>query len=196
MKVIGLTGGVGSGKSFVAHALQEMYHCDLLLADELGHLVMEPGKKGYERILERFGEGILDEDGTIRREILAEIVFRDEDAMEDLNGIVHPEVLEHIRDYISRKNQKQGVILLESAILFESHLDEFCDEIWYVFVPEEIRRKRLLDNRGYSEEKSRSIMRKQRDSQYFRCHCHKEIPNDGTKESVLETLRSLAKSFE
>lgn len=195
MKVIGLTGGVGSGKSLAAQLLKEEFHAQLLISDELGHVAMEPGSTGYQKIIERFGEEVLSADGSIHREALAAVIFQDEVARKDLNGIIHPVVLEYIKNYIRERNHQKGIIILESAILFESGCDQFCEEIWYVRVSEETRKKRLAQNRGYSEEKSAAIMAKQLSEEEFLSRCQVVIENNGTKEELLEQIRQKKKEY-
>lgn len=90
MYVIGITGGVGSGKSYAAHRLQEKLGATLLIADELGHVVMEPGRSAYCQIVEHFGQNIVSLDGSIDRAALAEIVFSDARARDWLNQVIHP----------------------------------------------------------------------------------------------------------
>ncbi len=191
MHVIGLTGGVGSGKTVVAHKLAEITGAQVLLADELGHLVMEKGEKGYQEIIQTFGAEILDEQGRISREALAGIVFAEEGKLQKLNQIIHPAVKEYIRDYIEEHRAEEGVLVLETAIMFETGCDALCDEVWYVYVPEEIRMERLAKNRGYSREKSRSIMKQQLLEQEFRSRCKRVVCNDGNLEMLGQNLRQL-----
>lgn len=190
MKVIGLTGGVGSGKSLAARILKEECRAELLITDSLGHLAMEPGTDGYRQIVERFGSRILNQDGMVDREALSAVVFQDEQARTDLNGIVHPVVLEYMKEYIQERKSRDGIIILESAILFETGCDRFCDQIWYVHVSDEIRRERLAANRGYTAEKTESIMLKQLSVQEFYSRCDVVVENDGTKEELAEQIRA------
>lgn len=191
MYVIGLTGGVGSGKTVVAHTLAEITGARVLLADELGHLVMEKGEKGYQEIVRTFGEEILDEQGKVNRETLAGIVFADEGKLEMLNQIVHPAVREYLRNDIEKRRAEEGFLVLETAIMFETGCDTLCDEVWYVHVPEEIRMERLAKNRGYSGEKSRSIMKQQLSEREFRRRCKRVICNDGNLEALERNIRQL-----
>lgn len=195
MKVIGLTGGVGSGKSLAAQLLKELFHAQLLIADNLGHVAMEPGTTGYKQIIIRFGEGVLLEDGRINREALAAVIFQDEQARKDLNGIIHPMVLEYMEKYIQERKNQEGLIILESAILFESGCHNLCDEIWYVRVSEEVRKQRLAKNRGYTEEKSTSIMAKQLSEEEFLSRCDVIIENNGTKEELESQIREKGKVY-
>lgn len=188
MRVIGLTGGVGSGKSLAAEILQDITGGELLIADQLGHVATEKGTPGYHRILGTFGEGILSPDGQIDRKKLAELVFRDSEKLAQLNGIVHPLVKGYLAERIGAKREEDGVIILESAILFETECDRLCDEVWYVWVPEQVRMQRLRESRGYSEEKSRAIMAQQMGEEAYRSRCNKVIRNDGSVEDLRTAL--------
>lgn len=191
MRVIGLTGGVGSGKSYVAHRLQELYGMELLIADELGHVAMEPGTDSFDRIVARFGRTVVRGDGTLDRKCLADRIFHDPQALADMNGIVHPVVKAYLADFIDSRRNTAGTILLENAILFETGCDAFCDEIWYVSVPEGIRIKRLMADRGYTEEKSRAIIARQRPESFFRERADRIIDNAGNRQELEKMLEAM-----
>ena len=195
MHVIGLTGGVGSGKSYVAHRLSEMYDAKLLIADELGHVVMSKGTACYNRIVELFGTEILEKDGEIDRKKMAEVIFGDVSRRKLLNDIVHPEVIEYIKHFIDERKAKDGIIILETAIMYESGCDRFCDEVWYVYVPAKVRIKRLSDNRGYTEEKSESIIANQKADDFFLSKADKIIRNDGSFEDLENELHNIYNKF-
>lgn len=191
MYVIGLTGGVGSGKTEAAHRLAELAGAEMLIADELGHLVMEKGTAGYHRIVEEFGTGILDETGAVSRERLAEVVFSDEKELQRLNRIIHPAVKEYLAAYIAERREQTGYLVLETALMFETGCDALCDEVWYVYVPAGIRAARLAENRGYTEEKSLAIMEKQLKEEEFRRRCRREVCNSGSLAELEAKLREL-----
>lgn len=191
MQVIGLTGGVGSGKSLAAEILQKITGGELLIADHLGHLLIRKGTEGYERVLDAFGEEILSAGGEIDRGKLAEKVFGREDLLQQLNGIIHPQVVSYIEDYIAVKKAFGETIILESAILFETGCEKFCDEVWYVWVPEQVRIRRLQESRGYSREKCQAIMAQQMQEEEYRDRCSHTIRNDGSVEELEEALRAL-----
>lgn len=191
MYVIGLTGGVGSGKTAVAEKLAGLADAELLIADELGHVVMAKGEEGYYQIVETFGNSILDSKGEIDRKKLSELVFGDLELLEKLNGIVHPAVKSYLAEYIAGKKQEKGVLVLETAIMFETGCDKLCDEVWYVYVPLEIRMERLAGSRGYTEEKSLAIMRQQLGEEEFRGRCQREIWNGGSMQELEEGIREL-----
>lgn len=189
MYVIGLTGGVGSGKSYVAHRLSEMYDAELLIADELGHVVMKKGTKCHEKIVKSFGKDIIDSDGEIDRKKMADIIFKDNEARKRLDDIVHPEVIEYVARYIDERKGMDGIIIFETAIMYECKCDQLCDEVWYVYVPADIRIKRLSDNRGYSVEKSRAIIANQKPDEFFTEKADRIIKNDGSFEELDKELR-------
>lgn len=188
MFVIGITGGIGSGKSLVAKFLSKKYNAKLLIADELGHIVIKPGTTGYNKVIDMFGKGILGKDSNINRKKLADIIFNDDKARSGLNSIVHPEVFKYISNYIDDRKGQEGYIILETAIMYETCCDKLCDEVWYVHVPVDIRVKRLSDSRGYSEEKSRSIISKQKPDNYFIEKADRVIENSGSINSLEEQL--------
>lgn len=193
MYVIGLTGGVGSGKTEAAHMLARIADAEILLADKLGHLAMEKDTKGYQQIVQCFGTSILEEQGNICRERLANIVFGKKEELEKLNGIVHPIVKEYLQTYIADRKEQRGYIILESAIMFETACDALCDEIWYISVPVDIRKERLQQSRGYSKQKSESIMQQQLQEEEYKSRCHRTIENDGDLEELHHKLK---KAFE
>ncbi len=179
MYVIGLTGGVGSGKSLVAEKLSGICDAELIIADEIAHVVMKSGTECFRKIVERFGTQIVAEDGEFDRKALAKIMFEDKAALEDMNSIVHPEVKEYIRKYIEERKAQKGIIVFETAIMYETGCDKLCDEVWYVHVPAVIRMERLKKSRGYSDEKSRSIMEQQYDDEFFMERADVMIENSG-----------------
>ena len=194
MHVIGLTGGVGSGKTVAAHMLAEILGAELLISDELGHIVMQKGQEGYRRIIQTFGTEILDGQGEIVRERLSKVVFGDTEALNRLNQIIHPAVKQYIRDQLAvKKQQGQKVCVVEAALLLEDHYDEICDELWYIFTAEEIRKERLMESRGYSEEKIQHIFESQLKEEIYRKYCKTVIDNNG---DLNKTYGQIDKAFE
>ena len=193
MYVIGLTGGVGSGKTVAAGRLADIADAELLIADDLGHLVMEKGKRGYQEVVGTFGSNILDGQGEIDRRKLSELVFGDSEQLEKLNRIIHPAVKSYLKDYIDKRRAQEGILVLETAIMFETGCDELCDEVWYVYVPPEIRIERLAAGRGYPEEKSQAIMERQLEEDEFRKRCRHELWNGGSMQELEEGIKKLLK---
>ncbi len=193
MKVIGVTGGVGSGKSVVLSILEKDYHAETILADLVAHDLMQPGGKSYEDIVEAFGDGILNDDGTIDRVKLGNIVFHDAEKLQKLNAITHPNVKEEIKNRI-QKIREQGtasMILLEAALLIESGYEDVYDELWYIYVDRETRYCRLQEGRGYTREKTDSIMQKQLTEEQFRKYADVVIDNSYSIEETKQQIRNI-----
>ncbi len=179
-KVLGITGGVGAGKSAVLAYLKEKYKACVIQADEVGRMLQTPGHACYDQIVEAFGTEIVDARGGLRREVLSAKVFADPAALERLNGIVHPAVKEYIAQQISEK-QRDGqapFLAVEAALLLEAGYDDICDEVWYIYADEEMRISRLMRARGYTREKARSIMENQLSEEEYRGRCKFVIDND------------------
>lgn len=193
MKKIGITGGVGSGKSLVLTFLEDTYHAVVYQADLIAHEVQKPGEDCYKEVVRVFGEEILNEDGTINRGILGGIVFADPEKLQKLNEIVHPAVEQRIREFIE-KEEAAGteVFVLEAALLHKPVYREMLDEIWYIHVKDEVRRERLKESRGYSDEKITSMFASQPEEDVFRRLCDRVIENSG---EMKETCRQLREAF-
>lgn len=190
---IGITGGVGSGKSVVMDLLEKEFGAAVILADLVAHDLMEPGAISYRQIVNEFGTEILNKDGQIDRPSLSRIVFGQPEKLQILNAITHPNVKQEIMSRISqfRKEGKVPFIAVEAALLIEEGYDDLLDALWYVYVDEEIRIQRLKEGRGYSEEKSRSIMQQQLKEETFRNRCSCVIDNNGDVESVRKQLKAI-----
>ena len=189
MKVIGITGGVGSGKSQVLSYLEEKLGATICQADHVAWRLQEPGQICYQKIVSIFGTDILDENECIDRKKLGKIVFNDSDKLVQLNGIMHPAVKESIINEISAlRRQNTEYFFVEAALLIENGYKNICDELWYIYVEESIRRKRLKDSRAYTDEKIDAIMSKQLSEQEFRKHCQIIIDNSGDFEDTCNQI--------
>ena len=194
MITIGITGGVGAGKSTVLDFLEEKYQAYVMKADEIGHLVMEPGQPCYEPVIGLFGKQVIKNDKTIDRRQVSDVVFSHPGMLEKLNQIIHPAVKQYIRDQLAvKKQQEQKVCVVEAALLLEDHYQEFCDTIWYIHTDEEIRIQRLMENRGYTREKSASIIASQAPESFFRTNADYVVVNNGdfaeTRQQIEEGIR-------
>lgn len=189
MKIIGVTGGVGAGKSTVLNYLEKRYGAKLILADLVGHEVMEPGHEAYEQVVKAFGHEIVSEDKTIDRKALGAIVFADEKKRMILNRIIHPAVRQEIlRRLEEAKLSHLSSAAVEAALFLEENYDAFCDETWYIYTDEKIRRQRLKESRGYSDERIDQIFRSQKTHEEFQKRCLFMIDNNGSEE---ETFRQI-----
>lgn len=190
MKFIGITGGVGAGKSEILSYMKQKYQAVVVFSDEVAKQLYEPGQPCYEKLQKLFqGEDVFLTDGEINRKKIAEIVYHDPQKLLKMNAIVHPAVRKKILAIKKQEEQrKTGILILEAALLIEEHYDELCDELWYVYASEETRRQRLKLSRGYSDQKTNSIFKNQLDDKTFRNKCQVIINNDG---SFLEAQKEI-----
>lgn len=179
MKVIGITGGVGAGKSALLSYIAEKYHCRILLADEIAHKVKEPGQACYEELVRLLSPEILNEDGTIHKGKMAARIFESEDLLREVNSLIHPAVKKMILNEIAaaRAEEKIDFLFVEAALLIEDGYLDIVDEMWYIYAREEIRRGRLKESRNYSDEKIDAIMNSQLREEEFRKYCSVVIDN-------------------
>ena len=190
MKVIGITGGVGAGKSAILQYLKEKHKAMVIEADKVGHLLMEPGGACYYSIVEKFGSSILNGDQTINRGKLGKIVFADEALLSELNKIIHPRVKSHIVSEIAKEKayHRTNLFVVEAALLIEDHYDVICDELWYIHTDEAVRAVRLKESRGYDDEKIADIMANQKTPEEFRAACQAVIDNSGDLTNTYEQI--------
>ncbi|MCD8366271.1 MAG: dephospho-CoA kinase [Clostridiales bacterium] len=187
MLFIGITGGVGAGKSAILAYIKEQYNCRVMLADEIAHDLMEPGSGCYDRLRLLFqDEDVWAKDGRFDRIRLASVLFSDERKREALNAVVHPAVKEYVigQCETERERGQLDLLVLEAALLIEEKYDAICDELWYIYTSEENRRARLKKNRGYSDEKVNGIFASQLSEEVFRAHCAEVIDNNRTPEDA------------
>ena len=191
MKVYGITGGAGTGKSEVIKMLQQNFGGCVIMSDEVARELMQKGNISYQLIVEYFGRDILMDDGEIDRKKLADHVFNNKEALEKLNSMTHPYVKDEIRKLIAEAEASGECrfVALESAILLECGYEDICDEFWYVYTKPEIRRQRMKETRNYSDEKVDSVMRNQQPDEVFFKHCSFVIENNTTLSDVYDQLK-------
>ncbi len=182
MKLIGITGGVGAGKSQILSYIKEKCNCRILLADEAAHRVKEPGQPCYERLVRLLGADILQKDMRIDKGRMAAAIFADEDLLAGVNEIIHPAVKQYILSEIDRERSagKTEAFFVEAALLIEDGYEELLDELWYIYADSDVRRQRLKESRGYTEEKIDQIFLSQLSEAEFRNHCKVVIDNSGS----------------
>lgn len=194
MKIIGITGGVGSGKSEILNILKNDYQAKIIQSDHVAHELMVLGAKSYDAIVQAFGNEILNEDQTINRPILGEIVFRDETKLSLLNSITHKNVDEEILSRIDQfeKEEPEGLLVIESALLVGAGYEKRFDQLWYIYTREEVRYERLKASRGYSDEKIKQMIEKQQKEEEFKSMASNIIDNSGdledTKAQIVKIL--------
>lgn len=199
--ILGITGGVGAGKSTVLAYLAKKYGARILELDRVAEMLQRPGGACYENMLKLLRayaassgreEDILLEDGSFDRSAVASLVFGDRKLLGQLNGIIHPAVREYVEAQI-RNVSPQELTVIEAALLLEERYDEICDEIWYIYASEEARRERLKKSRGYTDDKITGIMNSQKSDAYFREHCAFVV--DNSSDDVENTFKQIDKGL-
>lgn len=190
MRFIGITGGVGAGKSAILDYLKEKDNFRVMLADEIAHELMKPGTKCYERLAAEFAnEDIFLETQGFDKGKLAKVIFTDEKKRQQLNEIVHPAVKEYVLEQAEiEKKRNLSVLVLEAALLIEEHYDTICDELWFIYATKETRRNRLKETRGYSDAKIDGIFASQLSDEEYRKVCKVVIDNNGSLEKSYEQI--------
>lgn len=196
MKVLGITGGVGSGKSLALSYLKRKEGLVVYEADMIAKDIQNTDRRCMEAIVNLFGEQILRDDSSLNREKLGAIVFADESLLEQLNAIVHPMVRERIEDLI-QEHKAQGiqVFVLETAILLESNYSEICDEIWYIYTGCAERGRRLNESRGYDYTRIHNIQKRQLSEDAFIEGSNRVIDNTKSVEELYLNLEHAMKNF-
>lgn len=155
--IVGLTGGIVSGKSTVAKMFRDL-GTKIIDADKLGHKVILPHKPAWEKIVKLFGKELLREDLSIDRKKLGEIVFGDQRLLKKLNEITHPEIIKLIKEEIKlikkKKDKKEDILIIDAALIYEAKIDNLMDKIIVVYVEEDEQIKRLKKRDNLSAEKA------------------------------------------
>ena len=196
MKVIGLTGGIGSGKSFVADIAEKYFNILHINTDEIARRQMLKGGISYGKVVDEFSsysDELLDENGEINRQVLGKIVLNDEVLIKKLDSLTHPDVIDEVNGIIASEKEKaeKEAVLIETALLYDAGIDGMCDEVWYVYAPMATRRRRLKASRGYSEEKTDAFFSKQRSEEDFLRLADRTVPNgeDVTEEDMVRIIK-------
>lgn len=190
LRLIGITGGIGAGKSEILSYIRKHYKAEIYLADEVAHRVKEPGEVAYLPLVELLGKDVLQEDGFIDKGKMAEKIFADERVLRRVNEIVHPAVRTFLENAILAAKEKgeTELFFIEAALLIEAGYKEMVDELWYIYADRSIREKRLKESRGYSDEKMKGIMEKQLSEERFRKECDFVIDNNGALEHAYRQI--------
>jgi dephospho-CoA kinase len=194
MKLVGLTGGVGSGKTTVADMMREL-GAQVVDADEATHAVYEPGSPGFDAVVREFGDEYV-AGGRIDRARLGELVFHDDDARRRRNSIVHPLV----RDWMAQRTAEAAergaeVVVQDVPLLFENGLERLFSTVVLVYAPEEVQVERLVSGRGITPERARAIIAAQMPIESKRGLAHHVINNSGAREDTQTQVRAIWKQL-
>ncbi|MFC2032028.1 dephospho-CoA kinase [Chloroflexota bacterium] len=189
MKVIGLTGGIGSGKSTVSHFLAEL-GAVVIDADKLGHEAFKPGTEACQEVVAAFGDQVVAPSGEINRAKLGQIVFNKPESRLRLNRIMHPRICEIVKAQIEQYRQ-QGVVVLEAPLLVEAGWTSMVDEVWVVVASEHTVLKRLKERTGLLEQESLARIRSQLSSEERVRHADVVINNDSSLDELKARVKEL-----
>ena len=190
MKTIGITGGVGAGKSLVLNYLQNHYNARVYLADDIANDLKLPGQSCYDKIIELLGRNIIDSDGLIDKNKMAEKIFSHKELLDEVNRIIHPAVKEYVLSQIELERKKGEIdyFILEAALLIEEGYDRILDELWYIHADTSVRSRRLKETRNYTRDKIDHIMASQLSETEFRKHCKVVINNNSDEEALYSQI--------
>ena len=184
--LIGLTGGIASGKSTVIQYLRYQGY-PVIDADKLGHKVLEPGNAGYSKVVEKFGAGILNKDKSVNRLVLGGIVFSDPSKLHALNEISHPLIAEMVMKEFESivSDDSNGIVFLEAALLIEANWYNMCHQIWVVTLELAEERRRLQKRDDLSESEARSRLESQLSIKERLAYADVVLDNNGSRKDLL-----------
>ncbi|HEX9823308.1 MAG TPA: dephospho-CoA kinase [Actinomycetota bacterium] len=182
MILVGLTGGIGSGKSTVAGMFGSR-GAVIADADQLARAAIAPGSPGHHIVAERFGQDVLTSDGSIDRDALARVVFADPQARRDLETITHPEVFRLLAELVDEHRESDDVVVFDAALLVETGFADACDVVVVVAAPADLRIRRVVE-RGMDEEEAKRRIAAQVSDEEREAHADVVITNDGDLDAL------------
>lgn len=201
MKIIGITGGIGSGKTSVLNFISSHYIADIYYADQIAKELELRGTIVYDRLVDVFGKGILEkgEGSEIDPGKFAAVLYKSDsdENLEKANAIIHPAVEEYIVNKMryAVKLHETELFFIEAALLIEKGYKNMVDEMWYIYTDEETRIKRLMESRGYTRKKALSIMKNQLNDEEFRAGSDVIIDNSSEPEKAYEQVKKRLEGF-
>ena len=181
--VIGIFGGIGSGKSLVLNILKNDYAAYVIEADKKAHELYRIGEDTYKKLLELCSDKILNPDKSINRKVLADLLYNDKELLAKVNSIVHPGVWEMVEKEALEKQKEFSYVVVEAAILPDKKYDIY-DETWYIYSDEATRRKRLKESRAYSDKQIDIIIEKQASEEEYCRFANRVIENNSSPEQL------------
>ncbi len=192
MKKIGITGGAGSGKTYVCHLASEHFGWPVIDSDTVTRNLMSVGSPMLEEIYETFGTDYRQADGNLDRSRLAALVFSNPDELAKLNAITHPATVAEIKSMLAEyETQGAEAVIVETALADRVNYHEFCEELWLVYASEETRAERLRAQRGYSSERIQKVKNSQATLAGYSKVCNRVIVNEDStsKEELLRQIK-------
>ncbi|WP_129596828.1 dephospho-CoA kinase [Anaerophilus nitritogenes] len=190
MKVIGLTGGIATGKSTASSIIKNL-GIPVIDADLVARAIVKPKQEAFFEIVEYFGEEIVQQDGTLDRKKLGNIVFSNEDKLKKLNEITHKRIIDEITNKINmyRKLSTDPVIIIDAALLIEMNIGYLVNEIWLVIADEKIQIHRIMDRDGFSFEDAKKRIDAQMSTEEKKKYAHVVLDNSGSIEDLTNKIQ-------
>lgn len=185
MFIVGLTGGIASGKSTVSKTVAGL-GARIINTDEISHQIIEPGQPAWDDIVSYFGRDILNPDNSINRVKLGAIVFKDPASLQQLNGFTHPRVMERVRLELRQIEEERpdAIVFMEVPLLYETHMDKMCRQVWVVWVDGETQISRLMTRDHIDREDARRRISSQMPLEEKAKRADKIIDNSGSIEET------------
>ncbi len=190
MKIVGVTGSSGAGKTKVCEYLENKYKCEIIDADKIAKQLSKKGSLYLNRIIDHFGEDIVYKNGALNRKKLANMIYHDNEKREKLNQCTFEYIVQEIKEKISHVTDKQ-MIVIDAPLLYESGLDSICDTVVAVLGKKEEQIERICARDGISEEEAESRIAIQNDNEFFKENADIIIDNTGTIEKLKEQIEKL-----
>lgn len=197
MKILGIVGGIGAGKTSVVSILQANTKCFVIGADEIGHQLLLKEGKAYEKVLETFGRAILDDAGNIVRARLGAIVFKDKEELVKLNQITHPLIHEEVQAQIDRCRDEGEwtYVIIDAALLIEIGLVSLTDEVVGVYADEETRVNRIIAREGFTRGQALDRINKQKNWEELEKVVNYVIDNSGSYDHTVAQVKEMIASL-
>ena len=194
MKIIGITGSSGSGKSTLSKILGQELNARIIDADKVVKQLQQKGTKYYKEIVETFGQEILQEDGSLNRKKLAQIIFQDELKKEILDNLTYKYVVEEIKKQV--KDAKEKYIIIDAPLLIESKLNEICDTVIAVISEKKEQIKRICKRDNIKESKAKIRLGAQKDNEFYKTNADYIVENNGGKnDELMGRIRKLVQKL-
>ena len=195
MKIIGITGSSGSGKSTATKILSQELKAKVINADEIVKQMQEEGTKYYEKIVELFGKEILQKEGTLNRKKLAEMIFQDKSKREKLDKLTYKYVVEEIKKQVNIA--KEEYIIIDAPLLIESKLNKICNIVIAIISDRQEQIKRICKRDNIEENKARLRLEAQKDNEFYKINADYIVENNGGKiDAIVGRIRKLVQELQ
>jgi len=186
--IIGLTGGIASGKTTVSKILKQM-GIKVISADDIAHKKIKKGEKGWRRVIDEFGEEILQDDGEIDRKKLGKIVFNNQQQRKKLEQLTHPLIITEIKEKINKHNKSEEHLVIEAPLLYETGLEDNMDQIWVVYVDRKTQIERLMKRNNFTQKEAEQRIDSQLSLEQKKQKADIVIDNRGRKEDLKNKVK-------